>query len=355
MGFFDRPDRPGEPTPDRDVQRDSLRRVEEGGIPLQAEERLRALGGSEGFFASGLSVNEFALLSRLGPRPLAQVLGASVVRVGPQFLPALRPYVKRYVRPGEYPYEEPSIRQRWSYKWNETVVCELDTVTAAWSEVRRLALGRLAEEALQVYADSVVGVHLHRGEHDWSKRTIDYLVSGTAIRFPTSTKQHFPVLTDLSVQDYWRLAEAGYQPAGLLMATAVLFASASRDTRIQRLKTVRQNQELEELTEAFAEARDLVRYRLQSQAQGARAEGMVGVQFSHSVHRHEFSVERSLRSNLGAPGWHRGQLGIPYYISRSGEAERSGWVITMHGVATAIRAGADLPKFPPQTMLRLRS
>lgn len=40
---------------------------------------------------SGLSVNEFALLYRLGPQPLAQVMGASVVRTGWQYLPALPP------------------------------------------------------------------------------------------------------------------------------------------------------------------------------------------------------------------------------------------------------------------------
>src|SRR5258708_29077091 len=44
-----------------------------------------------GLFTSGLSVNEFALLGRMGPAPLAQVMGASVVRPGWQYLPALPP------------------------------------------------------------------------------------------------------------------------------------------------------------------------------------------------------------------------------------------------------------------------
>ena len=42
-------------------------------------------------FTSGLSVNEFALLDRLGPSPLAQVMGASVVQAGWQYLPPLDP------------------------------------------------------------------------------------------------------------------------------------------------------------------------------------------------------------------------------------------------------------------------
>ena len=68
-----------------------MARIESGGIPRRAKERLQALGAEGSLFTSGLSVNEFALLERLGPQPLAQVMGASVVRTGWQYLPALGP------------------------------------------------------------------------------------------------------------------------------------------------------------------------------------------------------------------------------------------------------------------------
>src|SRR5262245_29226987 len=85
MGFFARgKDEGGE-------RGEALARIEAGGIPPQAEERLRALGTAGSLFTSGLSVNEFALLHKLGPEPLAQVMGASVVRPGWQYLPALEP------------------------------------------------------------------------------------------------------------------------------------------------------------------------------------------------------------------------------------------------------------------------
>ena len=70
-------------------QSEALARIEAGGIPARAEERLKMLGTGGSLFTSGLSVNEFALLDRLGPQPLAQVMGASVVRPGWQYLPAL--------------------------------------------------------------------------------------------------------------------------------------------------------------------------------------------------------------------------------------------------------------------------
>ena len=67
------------------------------------------------------------------------------------------------------------------------MVCELDVLTDAWNLARRRALDRLAEEALQVGADAVVGVRLHRSDHDLGKGTIEYVVTGTAIRLPGSS------------------------------------------------------------------------------------------------------------------------------------------------------------------------
>jgi len=54
-----------------------------------------------------------------------------------------------------------------------------------------------------------------------------------------------------------------------------------------------------------------------------------------------------------APGWHRGRLGLPFYVSRGGDTEREGWVITMHGAGTAIRRGENVPQYPPEKVLRL--
>ena len=87
MGFFRR----GEE--EEEEQAESPARVEDGGIPAGAQARLEVLATDGSLFTSGLSVNEFALLEMLGPQPLAQVMGASVVRTGWQYLPALEPGV----------------------------------------------------------------------------------------------------------------------------------------------------------------------------------------------------------------------------------------------------------------------
>jgi hypothetical protein len=121
---------------------------------------------------------------------------------------------------------------------------------------------------------------------------------------------------------------------------------------MQRIRTIRANQELEELSRGFYLARDTVRERLRSQVRSCRGHGTVGVELSHTVHREEFRLERSVQRTVG-PGWHRGPLGLPYYVSKAGETERSGWVITMHGSGTAIRRRANIPQDAPETVMRL--
>ena len=361
MGFFARgEEEDGEHS-------EALARIEAGGIPLRAEERLKALGRGESLFTSGLSVNEFALLDRMGPQPLAQVMGASVVRTGWQYLPAL-PVAPVYVpqgRMGAYGptsmgyalntgFTEPSPAQVRGYKWHTAVVCELDALTDAWNLARRRALDRLTEEALQVGADAVVGVHLHRSDHDLGHGTIEYLVTGTAIRVPGSDGSSFPLLTDVSVQDYWRLRSAGHEPVGLLATTAVMFASPPRTTRMRRARQFAQNQELEELGRAFQAARDTARARLLGQVSDAHGAGAVGVEFAHHVHREKLEVASSL-TGAGQRGWRRGRLGIPYRVKGGSDVERPGWVITMHAAGTAIRSGAGRGNPEVKTTMRIRS
>jgi len=68
------------------VADDSISRLENGGIPVIAEQRLQALRGSAStVFTTDLSVNEFALTQATGVRPVSQVMGSCVFK-----LPRLR-------------------------------------------------------------------------------------------------------------------------------------------------------------------------------------------------------------------------------------------------------------------------
>lgn len=313
-------------------------------------------------FTSGLSVNEFALLSRLGPEPIAQVMGASVVRTGWQYLPPLPPghpvlagpwySGSTPVRPWRSPYTEPSWAQISVWRRRTDVVCELQTLTDAWNLARRQALDRLAEEALEVNADAVAGVEVRRSERDFGKGTIDFVVTGTAIRLPGSNGAAWPTLTGLSVQEYCKLIEAGHEPAGLLAATVVVFASPSLSKRARRARAPAQNRELDELGRAFQIARDTVRTRLRGQVMDAHARGAIGVTFSHAIHREKLPLGSSLQTPTQI-GWQRGTLGIPYKVTGATDFERRGWVITMHAAGTAIRDRPGRPGRPTKAALRL--
>jgi Putative heavy-metal-binding len=313
-------------------------------------------------FTSRLSVNEFALLDRLGPSPLAQVMGASVVQAGWQYLPPLDPG-KLFISGSLYaptptgraltnPYTEPSLAQLRNYRWHTEVVCELDVLTDAWNLARRRALERLREEASQVGADAVVGVHLRHSDHDLGKGTIECLVSGTAVRLPRSPGAAWPALSALSVQDYWRLHDTGHEPVGLLATTIAVFASPARATRVRRARTISQNQELSELSRGFQVARETVRAKLRGQISDAGGTGAVGVEFSHSVERGKFALASSLQT-IDRRGWHTGRFGLPYRVTGASEVDRRGWVITMHATGTAIRDTETGSRYPVKATVRI--
>jgi uncharacterized protein YbjQ (UPF0145 family) len=357
MSFLRRGD--GDPQPDPDA-------TDEPELTERAHERLEDLSGAGAIFTSGLSVNEFALLRGLGPAPLAQVMGASVVRTGWQYLPALGPGIAAYVMPSfgttaalrqdrwGNTFGETSGSQMRSYLWATPVVCRLETISDAWNLARRRALARLSDEATEVGADAVVGVTLQRGDHDLGRRTVEYAVNGTAIRSARPGERTEPVLTVLSVQDYSKLIGAGQEPVGLVATTVAVFASPSRDTRIKRVRTFRSNQELTEISQALRLARDSIREDLRDQISRVGGAGVVGVELSQSIHREKLALASAVQSPEHH-GWGRGRFGLPYYVSGRVEAERRGWVITMHAAGTAIRSRTvEAPQPGRPTELRLR-
>jgi uncharacterized protein YbjQ (UPF0145 family) len=249
----------------------SLASIEAGGIPVAAQERLEELRTQEGrFFTSDLSVNEFLLARQGGFRALTQVMGSSVYHVGWQNMP----YVS-------------------SWSFSDGGVTELDTQTEAWNDARRLALGRLGEEATRAGADAVVGVRLSRAEFDWSQGLIEFASFGTAVRSERYELEDAPVLSNLSGQDFAKLFANGYWPVGLVAATTVVYVVASWATQRaqQGFRARLQNQELTDYTEGLYHARALAMRRAQQQAHEVGAHGLVGVQLEQ--HQHEREVDQN--------------------------------------------------------------
>jgi len=264
----------------------SLEALERGGLPLRAQQRLADVAAGD-LFTSDLSVNEFALAHSIGLRPLAQVMGSSIYHVGWQG------------RPGA---------------WGITQ--ELSVLSDAWNTARERAFGRLEQEAKLLGAHAVVGVRLTKGAHDWAAGSIEYIAVGTAVRIEGAEPAERPVLTDLSGQDYWKLAQAGYRPLGVVGASSVYYIVSSwqQQQAMGGMFTSWANQELRDFTQGVYDAREVTLGRVSAEARRHGASGVVGVSFEHSVQERE----------VDAGGMHRTDL-----------------IVTMHVLGTTIAERAD--------------
>ena len=243
--------------------RASLARVAAGGIPLRAEQRLAAEmegasgrsqpGGEAGpnrkLFTSDLSVSEFLLARDAKCDPISQVMGSCIYHVG----------------------------QIADYKGKTGVI---NVISDAHRESRRAALYRLFLEAQMLGADAVIGVHLKdrmitmgaRGKGgDDGGEVLEFTVVGTAVRAPWIThKPNQPIITDLSGQDLWALAQDGYEPCGFLFEFC-RFHVWHVTGNTQMLAG-----ELTQASDAVQKARSIAAQKLVEQAKACDAEYVVG-------------------------------------------------------------------------------
>src|SRR3954452_7961782 len=232
------------------------------GVPGDALRRLAEMrpGQQKTLFTSDLSVNEFLLVREAGFRPLGLVLGSSIYHVGFQM-------------------------GRWSRNQ------ELETLSQAMYHARELAMTRMEAEADELGADGIVGVRLEIDFKEFGNDLAGFVAIGTPVvpAEPPPTgggwrnNRGLPFTSDLSGQDFWTLVQAGYAPLGMVMGTCV-YHIAHRGP-FAALATAGTNVEIEQYTEALYDARELAMSRMQAEAEGLAAEGIVGVQLLSLPHR----------------------------------------------------------------------
>lgn len=272
MGFLDRLRGGGDG--DDPAREADIARVEGGGIPLAAEQRIRELAGGGTAFTSGLSVGDFALSRLDDVRPICQVMGSSVYKVGWQ----------------NYPWGS----------WGGGALTELRSLTDAWNHARSLALGRLEQEAQLAGCHAVVDVSFAGNRHDFLNDEIEIVVNGTAVHLPEGGET--PVLTDLSLPDYTLLRRGGYAPVGVVTSSSVFYVvpgwSTRRATRSGSGWFSAPNQELQDFTQGVYAAREMALARATAQAQRLGAGGMIGMQIEHHIATRETGSENNKRIDL---------------------------------------------------------
>ena len=225
------------------------------GVPEHGKERLERMKSS-GFFTSDLSVNEFLLVKEAGFEPLGLVVGISIYHVGFQM-----------------------------GSWNQSQ--EMDVLSQAMYHARELAMTRMEEEADQLgrrrrrrrapgRQPPRMGRRagrVHRDRHRGASTA-----TGVLHRAPNGR----PFTSDLSGQDFYTLLSAGYRPLGLVMGTCVYHVA--HQGLGGWFKRIGRNAEMPNFTQALYDARELAMERMQAEAEGLQAEGIVGVQLVEGSH-----------------------------------------------------------------------
>ena len=227
------------------------------GIPASGLDRIQRMKQevARGFFTSDLSVNEFLLVKEAGFEPLGLVLGSSIYHIGFQ-----------------------------QAGWNQSQ--EMGVLTQAMYHARELAMTRMEEEADQLGADGIVGVRLDIGRYEWGADLAEFIAVGTAVKHRGGELHRAPngrpFTSDMSGQDFATLLRAGYRPAGLVMGNCVYHVA--RQGMLASLKQVGRNVEMPNFTQALYEARELAMERMQTEADEAQSEGIVGARIIERSH-----------------------------------------------------------------------
>jgi uncharacterized protein YbjQ (UPF0145 family) len=182
----------------------------------------------------------------------------------------------------------------------EARTLELENLTRAWNEARRLAIERLRDEAVAAGADAVVGLTIRRTERSWTTALIEFVATGTAVRStgPALATDAGPALSNLSGQDVAKLVRHGIRPVGIAGGSAVVYVGASGRQRRSStgMMTSRINQELPDFTQGVYEVRSRVMEQVTRQAAALGADGVVGVAFDRrgSQRDHEANGARTV-------------------------------------------------------------
>ena len=283
-------------------QRQDLVALAQGGLPVQATERLRELGGADGqgmLFTSDLSPEEAALLRREGFKARGLVTGSAMYHVG----------------------------QAYASSQGD---CEVRVLSEAYDNATELAVSRMGKELRLIGAHGVVGVRLTVVRHEWADKTVEVQVLGTAVEGPGRAPAD-PWMSDLSGQEWWALHRAGYEPAGLVWGHCTWFILTTQQDEWTERSFV--NAELTHWATALGTARHIAMDHLKKQAKGHKATGVAGMK-----------IERRMDEvRLSGPGED------PAY-----EREHHNLVVSIIGTAIRLRPDAPAGVKPTVQVLSLR-
>jgi len=266
---FWRPETEAEVT-NRLAQKAAMEALEQGDIPPSAKDRIALqLNAEREFFTSDLSVREFLLTREAGIQTISQVMGTSFYNVS---------YWGSYMGP---------------YR----MTGELEKVTHAQTEARKLAVSRMRKEAQLLGASGVIGVRLQTKPSGIGSRMTEFTAYGTAVRIPGYPEGTEPFTSNLNGQEFWQLYNAGYRPKGLVMGFCSYYIWTNWRAGMQLYGLFGlgsfSNQEIELYTNGFYEARNRSVNRLTQELYEHQADGCIGMQIDYNIEKIEHGSKDS--------------------------------------------------------------
>src|SRR5215469_9893034 len=238
------------------------------GLPAAARARLADMGG-QGAWGSSLGVAEFAAISKVGFRPVGQVLGAAVWNLGDTGGEECPYGVQVYRREGTTTGQAAMglVRQVRAPSGAAAIGAARPLVSALY-QARRAAISRMIRECSALGGLGVIGVSLTVGP--FGEGSLEFRAVGTAgVRLRSA-----PFASDLSGQDFTKLVGHGWIPVGLAMGVAVGYRHDDWLTRGQTKMTAG-NVEVEGYTYLVRQMRTDARNELELDLVRMGADGVV--------------------------------------------------------------------------------
>jgi uncharacterized protein YbjQ (UPF0145 family) len=242
-----------------------------------------------GTWSSALSADEFAAIKSTGFAPVGQVLGAAVYNVG---------YTGGYNCPGAWAgyggFLTP-VRGATAVSGGGSSMSTFGPMVATLYEARRKAISRMEAECLELGGHGVVGVRLTIGS--FPAGGLEFKAIGTAIQAPGAPPLRRPFTSDLSGQDFAKLALAGWVPAGLVLGISI--GSRHDDwLTVSQTRWSGGNTEVHGYTDLINQTRHDARSQLERDVTRHGSDGVVVQEMTIRVRERECPMQEGRRDHI---------------------------------------------------------
>jgi uncharacterized protein YbjQ (UPF0145 family) len=244
-----------------------------------------------GTWGSALSADEFTAIRGVGFEPVGQVLGAAVYNIG---------YTGGYGCGGAWTgyysgtnaFGPARTVTQTSGRGGQS---SFGPLVQAMYDARHAAINRMIAECAALGGHGIVGVKLTIGS--FPAGGLGFKAIGTAIRAPGAPPLRQPFTSDLSGQDFAKLINRGFVPAGLALGISV---AARHDDwlTVGQTRWSAGNAEVAGYTELVHEGRHDARVQLERDVKRLGAEGVVIADMTMRVSERECPMQEGARDHI---------------------------------------------------------